>query len=80
MFGVTGAGVATPRPATECPYRGLLAFEAGDSEFFFGREDALRSVLDRLVPGRLLGVVGTSGSGKSSLLRAGLLAAVNAGG
>ncbi len=72
--------MTAPLPATQCPYRGLLAFDAGDREFFFGREDVVaRRSIDRLAPGRLLALVGASGSGKSSLLRAGLIAAVDAG-
>ncbi|WP_232836687.1 WD40 repeat domain-containing protein [Lentzea terrae] len=57
------------------PYVGLAAFQAGDARFFFGRErlvaDLLRSVNER----RFVGVFGASGSGKSSILRAGLVAA-----
>jgi WD40 repeat protein/class 3 adenylate cyclase/tRNA A-37 threonylcarbamoyl transferase component Bud32/energy-coupling factor transporter ATP-binding protein EcfA2 len=74
-----GPGVDAPLPVTECPYRGLLAFEAEDREFFFGREEVVRDLLDRLAPGRLVALVGASGSGKSSVLRAGLVAAVEAG-
>ena len=74
----TRAGVRTPL-RTECPYRGLLAFEADDRRFFFGREDVVAEILGRLAPGRLLAVVGASGSGKSSVLRAGVVAAVRAG-
>jgi WD40 repeat protein/class 3 adenylate cyclase/tRNA A-37 threonylcarbamoyl transferase component Bud32 len=76
---LSGPGVDAPLPVTECPYRGLLAFEAEDREFFFGREDVVRDLLDRLAPGRLAALVGASGSGKSSVLRAGLVAAVMAG-
>jgi len=76
---LSGPGVDAPRPVTECPYRGLLAFEAEDREFFFGREEVVRDLLRRLTPGRLVALVGASGSGKSSVLRAGLVAAVNAG-
>ena len=79
LHAIAGPGVSAPLPATQCPYRGLLSFEAGDREFFFGREDALRSVVQRLTPGRLLALVGASGSGKSSLLSAGLIASVQAG-
>ena len=50
-----------------------------DRAFFFGREDVVRDLLDRLAPGRLVALVGASGSGKSSVLRAGLAAAVEAG-
>lgn len=65
------------RPATSpSPYRGLAAFERNDAEWFFGREAMTAALRDRvLAPGahRLLMVVGASGAGKSSLLRAGLL-------
>ena len=73
-----GSGVPAP-PAAECPYRGLLAFEPEDRAFFFGREDVVGELVGRLAPGRLLAVVGASGSGKSSVLRAGVIAAVRAG-
>ena len=76
---LVGPGVVAPLPATECPYRGLLAFEASDREFFFGREEIVQSLLERIAPGRLLALVGPSGSGKSSVLRAGVIAAVAAG-
>lgn len=76
---LTGPGLRTASAAAECPYRGLLAFEAHDRHLFFGREEVVADVLARIAPGRLLAVVGASGSGKSSLLRAGVLAAVQAG-
>ncbi|MEU5696129.1 hypothetical protein [Actinosynnema sp. NPDC020468] len=56
------------------PYAGLAAFQVADSARFFGR-DRLLGELDALVDRRrLVGVFGASGSGKSSLLRAGLAA------
>jgi class 3 adenylate cyclase/WD40 repeat protein/tRNA A-37 threonylcarbamoyl transferase component Bud32/energy-coupling factor transporter ATP-binding protein EcfA2 len=76
---LTGPGLRTAPTAAECPYRGLLAFEPHDRHLFFGREEAVADVLARIEPGRLLAVLGASGSGKSSLLRAGVLAAVEAG-
>jgi class 3 adenylate cyclase/WD40 repeat protein/energy-coupling factor transporter ATP-binding protein EcfA2 len=76
---VRGPGLGTRREAAECPYRGLLAFEPRDRHLFFGREEVVAEVLARIAPGGLLTVVGASGSGKSSLLRAGLIAAVQAG-
>jgi serine/threonine protein kinase len=76
---LTGPGLRTASAAAECPYRGLLAFEAHDRHLFFGREEVVADVLGRIAPRRLLAVVGASGSGKSSLLRAGVLAAVQAG-
>jgi class 3 adenylate cyclase/WD40 repeat protein/tRNA A-37 threonylcarbamoyl transferase component Bud32 len=79
LSAVTGPGLATAQAAAECPYRGLLAFEPGDRPLFFGREETVADVLARIAPGRLLAVLGASGSGKSSLLRAGVLAAARAG-
>ena len=73
IHALAGPGVRTPPSATECPYRGLLAFEADDRALLLrprgGRRGA-RSAGSR--PARLLAVVGASGSGKSSVLRAGL--------
>ncbi|MGH3875591.1 MAG: protein kinase domain-containing protein, partial [Actinophytocola sp.] len=62
-----------------CPYPGLQSFGAGDGDWFFGREQAVRDLLTRLArqhaaSGPLV-VVGASGAGKSSLVHAGLLAA-----
>jgi len=76
---VAGPGLATPETASKCPYRGLLSFRASDRDMFFGRERVLAELLERLAPGRLLALVGPSGSGKSSLLCAGVTAAVQAG-
>src|SRR5581483_937858 len=76
---LAGPGLATTRAAAECPYRGLLAFEPKDRHLFFGREDVEKELLSRIAPGKLFAVIGASGSGKSSLLRAGVLAAVRAG-
>ena len=74
-----GPDVNAPLPVGECPYRGLPAFESDDRLFFFGREAVVNEILARIVPGGLLAVVGASGSGKSSVLRAGVLAAVQSG-
>ena len=62
-----------------CPYKGLLAFQAEDAELYFGRDDDVAAMLGRLAAQRLLAVVGASGSGKSSLVRAGVLPALDAG-
>src|SRR5262245_35722321 len=58
------------------PYPGLRPFEQEDSDFFFGRETHTEELLRRLSSSRFLAVVGTSGSGKSSLVRAGLIPAL----
>ena len=55
------------------PFPGLRPFETSESLLFFGREEHTQELLRRLSGGRFLAVVGTSGSGKSSLVRAGLL-------
>jgi WD40 repeat protein len=62
-----------------CPYPGLRPFRRDESEFFFGREEQVDQLLERLQGAHLVAVVGTSGCGKSSLVRAGLLAALEAG-
>jgi WD40 repeat protein/DNA-binding SARP family transcriptional activator len=56
-----------------CPFMGLAAFEPADAEFFFGRERLVDELVARLTDTPLLAIIGPSGSGKSSLLRAGLL-------
>ncbi|MDA0158825.1 AAA family ATPase [Solirubrobacter ginsenosidimutans] len=61
-----------------CPYKGLASFEAGDADFFFGRERLVAEMVARLTGAPFLGIVGPSGSGKSSVLHAGLLAALAA--
>jgi WD40 repeat protein len=65
------------------PYKGLRAFDEPDAEDFFGRDGLVDAVLARLAGGgrrgRLVLVVGGSGSGKSSLVRAGLLPRVRRG-
>ena len=55
------------------PFVGLRPFEATDSLYFFGREQQTRALLTQLHEGRFVAVVGSSGSGKSSLVRAGLV-------
>ena len=64
----------------ECPYLGLDAFREENTRVFFGRRTLLESLLEKLKATPLLAVVGTSGSGKSSVVRAGLLPALRAGG
>src|SRR6266404_3879307 len=58
------------------PFRGLQAFEPEDSWLFFGREAETRELLQRLRKAPVLVVIGNSGCGKSSLLRAGLVPAL----
>ncbi len=77
---------AAPPPTTtprRNPYKGLQAFGASDARDFFGRERLVDSLVARLGEtgdgARLLAVVGPSGSGKSSAVRAGLLPALRRG-
>ena len=55
------------------PFPGLRPFEFGDNHLFFGRDEQTTELTTRLRKNRFVAVVGTSGSGKSSLVRAGLL-------
>lgn len=61
------------------PFPGLRAFDQEESDIFFGREDQTDELLDRLSRTRFLAVVGPSGCGKSSLVRAGVVAGLEAG-
>jgi len=61
------------------PFPGLRPFDSHESPLFFGREDQCDDLLTRLGRQRLVAVVGMSGSGKSSLVRAGLLPALDRG-
>ncbi|MER6335015.1 hypothetical protein ABT298_38130 [Streptomyces sp. NPDC001034] len=58
---------------TEPPYRGLARFEPADAAMFFGRDELTERLLRHAASHRLTAVFGPSGSGKSSLLRAGLI-------
>jgi hypothetical protein len=64
---------ARARAGGAAPYKGLDAFQGEDVASFFGRAATVRSMLDRLGASRLLAVTGLSGSGKSSVVRAGLI-------
>jgi WD40 repeat protein/DNA-binding SARP family transcriptional activator len=65
---------AVREPSAVCPYRGLLPYDIDDSDTFFGRDADLAACLERLSTVGVLAVVGPSGSGKSSLVRAGVAA------
>jgi DNA-binding SARP family transcriptional activator len=66
----------TAGPSAACPYRGLQPFDVEDEGIFFGRDADIDSALARLARSRFLAVSGASGSGKSSLVRAGLVPAL----
>lgn len=70
---------ALPAPGVEdepAPYRGLARFGTEDSDLFFGRDQLVGEVLGLALKHRFVALVGASGSGKSSLLRAGLVPAL----
>ncbi len=62
--------------ASICPYRGLEPFREEDAAFFCGRDDAIRELVARVEEHSFVAVVGPSGSGKSSLVFAGLVPAL----
>jgi WD40 repeat protein/DNA-binding SARP family transcriptional activator/energy-coupling factor transporter ATP-binding protein EcfA2 len=65
-----------PEPSPACPYLGLVPYDVGDADGFFGRDADVSECLRRLAEAGVLAVVGPSGSGKSSLVRAGIAAAL----
>jgi ABC-type multidrug transport system fused ATPase/permease subunit len=69
-----------PKPFTgRCPYKGLDVFTEEDVDLFFGRERLVAELTERVKKARLIVIAGPSGSGKSSLVRAGLLHALKNG-
>jgi WD40 repeat protein len=72
-------GADAPAAGAVCPYRGLAAFEEADAPYFFGREAETARVVEKLRRSRFLAVLGPSGSGKSSLVRAGAIPALRRG-
>lgn len=62
-----------------CPYKGLDVFDEEDAELFFGRKELVKDLVSRVKDSRTLFVTGPSGSGKSSLVRAGLIPALKNG-
>ena len=67
------------RIQTGNPFPGLRPFNTDESLLFFGREGLSDTLLEKLRATRFVAVIGTSGSGKSSLVRAGLLPALRSG-
>ena len=64
---------------TNTPYVGLRPFQQSESLLFFGRRQQIAELMDRLHDTRFLAIVGSSGCGKSSLIRAGLMPRLEAG-
>jgi WD40 repeat protein/DNA-binding SARP family transcriptional activator len=75
---VHDTSLAPSRPAV-CPFKGLAAFAGSDASFFFGRERVVDELIASLAQQRLVAVLGASGSGKSSVVQAGLLPALARG-
>jgi len=73
--GEADAGIAPGQP---CPYPGLAAFQPGDAARFHGREALTEDLVSLVRERRFAAVFGASGSGKSSLIRAGLIARLRA--
>lgn len=61
------------RPTSICPYQGLFAFTEEDAQFFFGRESFTDMLVEAVQNQPLVAVIGPSGSGKSSVVFAGLV-------
>src|SRR5687767_15797452 len=61
------------------PFPGLRPFREDEQHLFFGRENQIDAMVDKLAATRFLAVVGTSGSGKSSLVNCGLRPALHGG-
>lgn len=64
----------------ECPFAGLSAFQETDARRYFGREQDIAAVLGKLRHQEIVAIVGPSGTGKSSFVRAGLIPALKASG
>src|SRR4029077_116904 len=65
--------------AKQNPFPGLRPFREDEERFFFGRESQVDTMVNKLATARFLAVVGTSGSGKSSLVNCGLRPALHRG-
>ena len=81
IVGAQPAAPATdeaPAPG-EPPFKGLQYFDERDADLFFGREALTAKLAGQLREHRFLAIVGASGSGKSSLVRAGLVPALKRG-
>ena len=75
-FDKVALGADVPAYDSRCPFKGMAAFSEADREFFFGREPEVARLATLLGEHPFLAVLGASGSGKSSLVMAGLLPAL----
>ncbi|MCW5319524.1 hypothetical protein GTQ43_40065 [Nostoc sp. KVJ3] len=74
-----------PKPTTvvvdeTCPYQGLLPFYKEQARFFFGRDKVIQQLIKKLSQANFVPIIGASGSGKSSVVRAGLIPALEKNG
>jgi WD40 repeat protein/class 3 adenylate cyclase/tRNA A37 threonylcarbamoyladenosine biosynthesis protein TsaE len=69
---------ARPVTAEVAPYKGLVAYGPDDGMWFYGRDELTAELIARLAVSRFVAVTGSSGSGKSSLVHAGMVAALRA--
>ena len=72
-LGVSARDLMFVEAAQTTPYRGLSAFTEADAKYFFGRDRVVASLVSKLAQNRLLQISGPSGTGKSSLVSAGLI-------
>ena len=85
ILGISGDATSADADAdadlaeVDCPYRGLEAFDADHARYFHGREADVERLVSKLKLSRFLAVLGASGSGKSSVVLAGLLPQLQAG-
>ena len=71
--------IEAPTPAGASPYKGLEFYDVADTALFFGRETLTAELVTYLKDHRFVAVVGASGSGKSSVVRAGVMPALQKG-
>jgi WD40 repeat protein/DNA-binding SARP family transcriptional activator len=67
----------SPEPSAACPYLGMVPYGQADADVYFGRERDIAASLRQLSTEGVLAIVGASGSGKSSLVRAGIVPALH---
>jgi energy-coupling factor transporter ATP-binding protein EcfA2 len=60
-------------PDSDCPYVGLHPFGSENQHLFYGRDELVQSIIKRVEDERFVAIIGPSGSGKSSLIQAGVL-------
>lgn len=66
-------------PDSRCPYIGLHAFDASNQHLFYGRDQLINQILNQILVSRMVTAVGPSGSGKSSVVLAGVLPRIKNG-